>query len=96
MSSSEPVCGPPRQVLFSSITALLGAPGQANYCAANAALDSMAASAQATGVAVVSVQWGAWSGAGMAAKVRQPLYGMVLMQKRCALQTAIPQHVAQR
>jgi NAD(P)-dependent dehydrogenase (short-subunit alcohol dehydrogenase family) len=62
---------PVRQVLFSSIAALLGAPGQANYCAANVALDAMAVSAQAAGAAVVSVQWGAWAVAGMAVNVRQ-------------------------
>ena len=58
------------QVMFSSIAVLLGAPGQANYSAANAEMDSMAAGQQATGRPVTSVQWGAWAGAGMASKVR--------------------------
>jgi len=58
------------QVLFSSIAALLGAPGQANYSAANAALDSMAGGWQTTGTPVKAVQWGAWAGSGMAAKAR--------------------------
>ena len=58
------------QLLFSSVAALLGSPGQANYSAANAALDASAQQAQLTGQPVASVQWGAWSGGGMAAQDR--------------------------
>lgn len=39
---------------------------QANYAAANAALDAYAAQQAATGVAAVAVQWGAWSAVGEA------------------------------
>jgi acyl carrier protein len=55
------------QLLFSSVAALLGSPGQANYSAANAALDAAAQCAQQAGSTTISVQWGAWAGAGMAA-----------------------------
>jgi len=59
--------------LFSSISALLGNPGQANYAAANAALDGAAAILCAQGVPAASVQWGPWSQAGMAARHDQLL-----------------------
>ena len=55
------------QVLFSSVAALLGSPGQGNYSAANSLLDGMASVAQQQGTNATSVQWGAWAGAGMAA-----------------------------
>ena len=55
------------QIMFSSVTALLGGMGQANYAAANAALDSLAATWQNEGRAgVSSIQWGGWAGGGMA------------------------------
>lgn len=55
--------------LFSSVSATVGNPGQANYAAANANLDAVAAGLQDSGVAAHSVAWGAWGGGGMAASL---------------------------
>jgi NADPH:quinone reductase-like Zn-dependent oxidoreductase len=60
---SQPVS---HQVMFSSVASLLGSPGQSNYAAANAGLDGLASQLTAAGLPAVSVQWGAWSGGGMA------------------------------
>jgi acyl transferase domain-containing protein len=55
-------------VLFSSLSAVLGLEGQADYTAANAFLDAFASAAANTPTPVVSIGWAAWRDVGLAAQ----------------------------
>eukprot|EP00889_Picochlorum_renovo_P005164 jgi/Picre1/32194/NNA_007540.t1 len=51
---------------FSSISPLIGSPGQSNYASANYYLEGHGLNLQNSGCNVTSIAWGAWSGIGMA------------------------------
>ena len=53
--------------LFSSVSAVIGVPGQVDYSAANAYLNAVAGSAAAGGPQTFAIDWAAWRDVGMAA-----------------------------
>ncbi|WP_370645391.1 SDR family NAD(P)-dependent oxidoreductase [Pseudonocardia sp. DSM 110487] len=67
LGALEELPEPPRSVVFfGSIAAVLGNRGQADYAAANAALEAMGAAwSQRTGIRAVTVHWGPWAPRGV-------------------------------
>ncbi|MFA5956079.1 SDR family NAD(P)-dependent oxidoreductase [Hyphomicrobium sp.] len=62
-------------VLFSSVSSILGLPGQVDYTAANAFLDALAKARSARGcrTRTISIDWNAWKDVGMLATLlREP------------------------
>jgi myxalamid-type polyketide synthase MxaB len=88
-------------VFFSSAAGILGSPGQASYAAANAFLDALAHERAARGLATLSVDWGGWAAAGMAARLspehaaRLERQGMGLLEASAAL-AAMEKAIAER
>ncbi|WP_038200553.1 hybrid non-ribosomal peptide synthetase/type I polyketide synthase, partial [Vibrio nigripulchritudo] len=85
-------------VAYSSISSEVGAMGQANYVAANSALDGWIEQLASKGHAVASVRWGVWSQCGMAyerdlvGSLSQLGYGVVNNQDGSSILSALVQY----
>ena len=76
-------------IVYSSISSVLGSPGQANYATANALLDGLVADRRARGLPATSVNFGPWAQGGMAAseaaRANLGAQGLVSMEPAAAL-----------
>jgi acyl transferase domain-containing protein/NADPH:quinone reductase-like Zn-dependent oxidoreductase/acyl carrier protein len=76
-------------VVYSSGTSVFGSPGQANYAAANAALDGVVALRKAHGMPATTVNWGPWAHSGMAtsnaARANLNARGLIPLEPNAAL-----------
>ena len=75
-------------VMYSSLVGVVGSAGQANYAAANAFLDALAHRRRALGRPAVSLNWGPFGDAGMAAE-------LLRLASACDRHGAVPFSTAQ-
>jgi acyl transferase domain-containing protein len=61
-------------VIFSSVAALLGNPGQAAYGAGNAYADALVHHRRMQGAPALGINWGPWKGEGMSSQISDDLY----------------------
>ncbi|HWT48258.1 MAG TPA: SDR family NAD(P)-dependent oxidoreductase, partial [Mycobacterium sp.] len=76
-------------IVYSSVSSVLGPPGQANYATANALLDGLVAERKAQGLPATGVNFGPWAQGGMAsseaARANLGAQGLVPLEPTAAL-----------
>jgi acyl carrier protein len=76
-------------IVSSSVSSVLGSPGQANYATANAVLDGLVAQRKAQGLPATGVNYGPWGKGGMAssqaARANLGAQGLVSLEPTAAL-----------
>ncbi|XP_021946548.1 phenolphthiocerol synthesis polyketide synthase type I Pks15/1-like [Folsomia candida] len=83
-------------VLFSSMTATIGAVAQSNYAAANQYLDSLVHYRSSLGLPGTAVNWGQWGQVGLAANLHVALNKpLTIHQGTAALEHALTSHKTQ-
>ncbi len=68
-------------IAYSSVAALLGAPGQGNYAAANSFMDAFMHWRHQQGLPGLSINWGPWAGSGMADRQQDSQLALTGMAK---------------
>ncbi|WP_445159541.1 type I polyketide synthase [Mycobacterium sp. Dal123C01] len=76
-------------IVYSSVSSVLGPPGQANYATANALLDGLIADRKAQGLPATGVNFGPWAQGGMAsseaARTNLGVQGLIPLEPSAAL-----------
>ncbi|MGA8329894.1 MAG: type I polyketide synthase, partial [Mycobacterium sp.] len=76
-------------IVYSSVSSVLGPPGQANYATANALLDGLVANRKAQGLPATGINFGPWAHGGMAsseaAQANLGVQGLIPLEPSAAL-----------
>lgn len=80
-------------VLYSSMAALIGSPGQANHTASNNFEDAMAVYRNSMGLPATTINWGQWLEVGIATEVELPgVKALTTLQGVTALEAIMKSH----
>jgi hypothetical protein len=83
-------------VMFSSMSGIVGLPGQSNHAGCNTFLDKLAWYRRSIGLAATTINWGQWGEVGVAVG-KEIIFGFPMTTKEClnALSLSLRKNVAQ-